>query len=88
MFNTFLLLLRNKQYSKVCPFNLHCSDFISQRIWYVTTPRVKRGPFLVKHCAEVENYTPGFVVDPLGDDVQHNPPENPDEIAFVVRISK
>ena len=40
----------------------------------------------MKHRMEVEKYTPGFVVDPWGEDVQHKPPENPDDIAFVVSV--
>ena len=53
---------------------------------YATNPTVEWGPFLVKHRAEVEKYRPGFVVDPWGGDVRHNPPATPGERDFVVRI--
>lgn len=58
-------------------------DF-SQKMRYAISPTVEWGPFLVKHRAEVEKYTPGFVVDPWGGDVQHKPPSNPDDLAFVL----
>lgn len=57
---------------------------LKQKWQYATKPTVEWGPFLVKHRREVEKYTPGFVVDPWGGDVQHKPPENPDDLAFVM----
>ena len=37
----------------------------------------------MKHRMEVEKYTPGFVIDPWGDE-QHKTHESPDDLAFVV----
>lgn len=59
----------------------------SEKMRYACNPTVDWGPFLVKHRQEVEKYTPGFVVDPWGDEM-HKTHEKPDDLAFVMETKQ